>query len=96
MQNDKYYSDVQLYHASISSLPEACTDVSSQLYFISIEIDISSLMDSSIPNLENHIATQPSQETSTFAFRLPNTHREMEKIKDFIHTTSTTPPTTID
>ena len=52
-------------------------------------------MNSFIPDLENHIATQPSQATSTFAFRLINTHREMEKIKDFIHTTSMTPPTTI-
>ena len=74
IQNDKYYSDVQLDHASISSLPEACTDVSSQLHFVSTEIDISPLMNSSIPSLENHIATQPSQATSTFSFRLPNTH----------------------
>ena len=96
IQNDKYYSDVQLDHASISTLPEACTDVSSQLHFVSIEIDTSPLMDSSILDLENQIATQPSQATSTFAFKLPNTHREMEKIKYFIHTTSTTPPTRID
>ena len=27
---------------------------------------------------------------------MPNTHREMEKIKDFIHTMSMTPPSTID
>ena len=57
IQNDKYYSDVQLDHASISSLPEACTDVSSQLHFVSTEIDISPLMDSSILDLENQIAT---------------------------------------
>ena len=87
---------MQLDHASISSLLEACTDVSSQLHFVSTEIDISPLMDSSILDLENQIATQPSQATSTFSFIFPNTHLEMEKIKDFIHTTSTTLPTTID
>ena len=89
-------SDVQLDHASISSLPEACNDVSSQLHFVSTIIDVSPLMDSSILDLENYIATQPSQETSTFCFKFPNTHREMEKIKHFIHTTSMTPPSTID
>ena len=57
IQNDKYYNDVQLDHASISSLPEACTDVSSQLHFVSTKNDISPLMDSSILDLENHIAT---------------------------------------
>ena len=96
IQNDKYYSDVQLDHDSISTLPEACIDVSSQLHFVSTKIDISPLMDSYILDLENHIATQPSQATSTFSFRLPNTYRDMEKIKDFIHTTSMTPHTTID
>ena len=87
---------MELDHASISSLPEACTGVSSQLHFVSTEIDISPLMDSSIPDLENQIATQPSQVTSKFVFIFPNTYREIEKIKYFIHTTSTTLPTTID
>ena len=57
IQNDKYYSDVQLDHASISSLLEACTDVSPQLHFVSTEIDIYPLVDSSIPHLENRIST---------------------------------------
>ena len=50
---------------------------------------------SNIPNLDNQCVTQPTQEISSFAFSLPNAEREMEKIKDFVHTTSTTTPTAI-
>ena len=36
MQHDKYYSDVQIDHALISSLPEACIDIFSRIHYISI------------------------------------------------------------
>ena len=49
MQHEKYYSDVKIDHASISSLPETCTGISSQLHSISIENGVSSSNDSNIP-----------------------------------------------
>ena len=72
MQHEKYYSDVQIDHASISSLPEACIDISSQIHSISIDNGVSSSNDSNIPDLDNHTSIQPSHVVSSFAFRLPN------------------------
>ena len=96
MQHDKYYSDVQINHVSISSLPEACTNISSQLHSISTDNGVSSSIDSNISHLDNQTYIHPSHEVSSFAFRLPNAEREMEKIKDFVQTASTATPTTID
>ena len=66
MQHDKYYSHVQIDHASISSLPEACTDISSQLHSTSIENYVSSSNDSNIHDLDNHTSIQPSHAVSSF------------------------------
>ena len=83
MQHEKYYSDLQIYHVSISSLPEACTDISSQIHSISTYNGVSSSIGSNIPNLYNHTSIQPSHAISSFAFRLPNTEQEMEKNQRF-------------
>ena len=72
MQHEKYYSDVKIDHASISSLPEACTDISSQLHSISIDNGVSSSNDSNILELDNHTSIPPSHAISSFSFRLPN------------------------
>lgn len=83
MQHGKYYTDVQINHVSISSLPEACTDISPQLHSISIDNGVSSSIDSNIPQLDNHTSIQPSHKVSSFAFRLPNAERRNGKNQRF-------------
>ena len=65
-------------------------------HYISIENGVSYSNDSNIPDLDNHTYIQPSHALSSFPFKLPNAKQEMEKIKNSVHTTSTTTPTTID
>jgi hypothetical protein len=94
IQHEKYYNDVQIDQNVLASLPTMCTNVSTQLHYVSTK-NLNSPTEEPNISLEHHDVFQDEQPMSSFAFRLPNTQTKLEKIRAFVNTTNNFSPNTI-